>query len=139
MQTIPRSYATDTVALRLFRGETPFLYWARWLQGYFKYQAPVLALQDSDQDLLIAALKGLTDKDLAQALDLQLSAVKMRWRSIFERLGDLHPDLFPTFGVKAIIRGVALRSGSMYWNTCVHIRKNCGGSTEPGSDRRSRV
>jgi len=60
----------------------------------FQYREPVLGLADSDQRLLIAALNGLTDEELAHSLNMPLSAVKKRWRSLFER-ASAHPHLFP--------------------------------------------
>jgi hypothetical protein len=62
----------------------------------FLYREPVLELQSSEQQLLIAALAGLTDEQLADKLRLGLPAVKKRWRSIFERLS-AQKDLFPEF------------------------------------------
>jgi len=60
----------------------------------FQYRAPVLRLPDSDQRLLMAALTGLTDQELVHSLNIPLSAVKKRWRSLFER-ASAHRDLFP--------------------------------------------
>jgi len=51
----------------------------------FTYREPLLDLQPSEQELLSAALIGLTDEELADKLGLRLPAVKKRWRSIFER------------------------------------------------------
>jgi hypothetical protein len=63
----------------------------------FQYTKPVLGLLDSEQELLIAALAGLTDEELADKLGIRLPAVKKRWRSIFERIGE-REDLFPHSG-----------------------------------------
>jgi hypothetical protein len=63
----------------------------------FTYREPVLDLQSSEQQLLVAALTGLTDEQLADKLRLGLPAVKKRWRSIFERVS-ARPDLFPGIG-----------------------------------------
>jgi hypothetical protein len=62
----------------------------------FLHREPVLQLRGSDQQLLLAALDGLTDEELSLRLDLSLAAVKKRWISIFERTADVKPDLFPS-------------------------------------------
>ena len=56
---------------------------------------PVLQLRDADQQLLIAALTGLTDDELARRLQHSLPAIKKRWLSVFERTLEKRPDLFP--------------------------------------------
>lgn len=52
----------------------------------FEYREPVLRLRFSEQELLLAALNGATDQQLALHLALTLSAVKARWRSTLERV-----------------------------------------------------
>jgi hypothetical protein len=61
----------------------------------FLRHKPVLELRDTDQQLLVAALGGLTDEELARRLDQSLSTIKKRWVSLFERTLELRPDLFP--------------------------------------------
>lgn len=61
----------------------------------FKTAKPVLRLRDSDQELLLAALEGATDYELAHQLKLTLSAIKARWRSIFARVAEVKMDLLP--------------------------------------------
>ena len=56
---------------------------------------PVLRLREVDQQLLLAALTGVTDDELSLRLDISVTAVKKRWLSVFERTIDLRPDLFP--------------------------------------------
>jgi hypothetical protein len=56
---------------------------------------PVLELHDHDQELLRAALKGLTDQEQAHELGLGLPAVKKRWAAIFQRIATVKPDLLP--------------------------------------------
>lgn len=60
----------------------------------FQYREPVLALQEADQQLVRAALTGATDDELARNLQISLSSVKKRWRSLFER-ASTHAELFP--------------------------------------------
>ena len=59
----------------------------------FSYREPVLRLRDSDQQLLMAALRGATDLELASGLGFTLSAVKARWRSTIARVEETMPDL----------------------------------------------
>ena len=61
----------------------------------FHFREPVLRLRDADQELLLAALDGLTDEELASKLRLTLPAIKKRWLSVFERTVHTRPDLFP--------------------------------------------
>ena len=54
-----------------------------------------MSLRDTDQELLLAALEGLTDAELADVLGLKLPALKKRWASLFDRVGRVRPDLVP--------------------------------------------
>jgi hypothetical protein len=56
---------------------------------------PVLGLRSSDQELLAAALDGLTDAELSRELGLKLPTVKKRWASIFDRIAMAKADLLP--------------------------------------------
>lgn len=59
----------------------------------FGVRDPVLRLRDSDQRLLLAALTGATDQELASDLGITLSAVKARWRSTVQRIEETMPNL----------------------------------------------
>jgi len=59
----------------------------------FRFREPVLRLRNSDQQLLMAALRGATDQELASGLGFTLSAVKARWRSTIARVEETMPDL----------------------------------------------
>lgn len=59
----------------------------------FRFREPVLRLRDSDQQLLLAALRGATDQELASGLGFTLSAVKARWRATIARVEEAMPDL----------------------------------------------
>jgi hypothetical protein len=61
----------------------------------FHHRDPLLQLRDADQELLLAALEGLTDEELCAKLSLSVTAIKKRWISIFERTVYTRPDLFP--------------------------------------------
>lgn len=59
----------------------------------FTFREPVLRLRDSDQQMLLAALRGATDQELARELGVTFAAVKARWRSTFARIAEAMPDL----------------------------------------------
>ena len=59
----------------------------------FRFREPALRLRDSDQQLLVAALRGATDQELTSVLGFTLSAVKARWRSTIARVEESMPDL----------------------------------------------
>ncbi len=59
----------------------------------FSIREPTLRLRDSDQQLLLAALRGATDQELASGLGFKLSAVKARWRSTIARVEETMPEL----------------------------------------------
>jgi hypothetical protein len=71
----------------------------------FAYSEPVMRLRDTDQELLLAALDGLTDGELADVLDLKLPALKKRWASLFDRVGRVRPDLVPQSDRETPARG----------------------------------
>jgi hypothetical protein len=61
----------------------------------FQYREPVLRLHEADQQLLQVALRGVTDEELAERLNLNMGAVKKRWLAIFGRISAVRPGLFP--------------------------------------------
>ena len=62
----------------------------------FSYSEPILHLHETDQELALAALDGLTDGELARVLHMKLPALKKRWSSLFDRVGRVRPDLVST-------------------------------------------
>jgi len=60
----------------------------------FHYREPVLGLGEADQQLLIAALRGPVDRQLADGMNVSLASVKKRWRTIYSRVEDKMPELF---------------------------------------------
>jgi len=60
-----------------------------WLSGLFAYNPPTMYLRPTEQRLLLAALRGLTDEELADELRISVSAVKKTWRGIYERTGSM--------------------------------------------------
>ena len=66
-----------------------------WIGSLFAYQPPQFSFRPSEQRLLLAALQGGTDENLADTLGISLSGVKKTWRLIYERVNDHTPGLIP--------------------------------------------
>jgi DNA-binding NarL/FixJ family response regulator len=66
-----------------------------WVGSLFVYHKPQFGFRPSEQRLLLAALLGGTDKELAEALGISLSAVKKSWGSIYDRVTARSPGLIP--------------------------------------------
>jgi hypothetical protein len=98
---VRRSVEFRLVADFLEAGRELFLMTRESVQGMpgsvgnvlFSIREPTLRLRDSDQQLLMAALRGATDQELASGLGFKLSAVKARWRSTIARVEETMPDL----------------------------------------------
>ena len=71
----------------------------------YRYQEPVLRLRPAEQRLLAAALVGKTDAELSIDLGLSIEAIKKRWMSIFERVGEFKPGILSTAGDETDGRG----------------------------------
>jgi hypothetical protein len=61
----------------------------------FVFRPPIACFRPSEQRLLQAALRGLTDEELADELGVSLSFVKKAWQAIYERAIGRIPELFP--------------------------------------------
>jgi DNA-binding CsgD family transcriptional regulator len=66
-----------------------------WIGSLFNHQPPQFGLRPSDQRLLLAALRGGTDSDLARELGISVSAVKKTWRSVYARVALRAQGLIP--------------------------------------------
>jgi DNA-binding CsgD family transcriptional regulator len=66
-----------------------------WIGTLFVYQPPQFGFRPSEQRLLLAALQGGTDDDLARELGISLSGVKKTWGSIYGRVRLRSPGLIP--------------------------------------------
>jgi hypothetical protein len=66
-----------------------------WVGTLFDYRPPVLGLNRSEQRLLSLALPGMTDEDLAVALETSLPRVKKLWASIYRRVEERLPEAIP--------------------------------------------
>jgi hypothetical protein len=61
----------------------------------FTWTAPGFGFSPAEQALLVPALGGGTDRDLAQTLGLALPTIKSRWRQIYDRVAAVAPELLP--------------------------------------------
>jgi hypothetical protein len=59
----------------------------------FAHEPPRCAFTRAEQQVLISAADGLTDAKIAQHLGVSLTAISMRWRSIYARLLDSAPSV----------------------------------------------
>lgn len=66
-----------------------------WSSSIFIYNQPKIGFTRSEQRLLEAALRGLTDDELAQELEVSLSAVKKTWRSVYSRIEQSGTGILP--------------------------------------------
>ena len=66
-----------------------------WATALFVTGDPRIGFSRSEQRLLDAGLRGLTDDDLALELDVSISAVKKTWRSIYSRVERSGAALLP--------------------------------------------
>jgi len=66
-----------------------------WASSLFAYEPPRCSFRRSEQRLLLAALRGGTDLELACELGITLSAVKKTWLSIYDQVSIHLPMLFP--------------------------------------------
>lgn len=68
---------------------------ASWAGTLFDYRPPILGFNRREQHLVSRALPGATDEHLADTLRTSLPAVKKMWVSIYHRVEESLPDLFP--------------------------------------------
>jgi hypothetical protein len=59
----------------------------------FRYSEPVLRLRGPEQELLNAALRDLTDEELARDLNVHVGTIKKRWLEIYSRVSEARPEL----------------------------------------------
>jgi hypothetical protein len=65
-----------------------------WLSALFTYTPPRIHFRPAEQRLLLAALSGLTDEELSNALGVSHSAVKKTWCVVYDRAAAALPDEF---------------------------------------------
>jgi hypothetical protein len=71
-----------------------------WAFLLFVYQPPQCGFCRSEQRLLLCALDGGTDDELADVLQISVSAVKKMWHSIYDRVGRA---LAATFAIRVAV------------------------------------
>jgi hypothetical protein len=71
----------------------PASWGASWVGALFDYHPPMLGFNRSEQRLLVCALPGETDEQIAENLDISLSAVKKMWVAIYRRVEDGLPEM----------------------------------------------
>jgi len=69
-----------------------------WISELFKYDQPNLHLNRGQRRLLIAAMNGAVDVELADQLKVSVAVVKKTWRDIYDRVHDYLPELFSDEG-----------------------------------------
>jgi hypothetical protein len=71
----------------------------------YRYRAPILRLSPAEQKLLSAALAGQTDAELSTELGLSIEAIKKRWVTIFQRVGEFKPEILSLADTDSDSRG----------------------------------
>jgi hypothetical protein len=66
-----------------------------WVASLFFPDTPKIGFSRSEQSLLLAALRGGADAELADDLGVSRSAVKKAWHSIYERAAGCDANLLP--------------------------------------------
>ena len=87
--------------------EVAFSRLGSWVGLLFMHEPARFGFRPSEQRLLLTALRGGTDEELATDLAISISAVKKMWLSIYERVSTHSPSLLPnrTFMREPIERG----------------------------------
>ncbi|MBZ5659733.1 MAG: hypothetical protein LAO08_04940 [Acidobacteriia bacterium] len=71
--------------------------WAvSWVGTLFDYHPPLCGFSRSEQRMLLMALEGQTDLELAQKLNVSVPTVKKMWVSVYRRVSAHLPELMPT-------------------------------------------
>ncbi len=65
------------------------------LSPLFFYAPPRFGFKPGEQEMLLQALLGDSDEELSQALHISPSTAHKRWRSVYERVAAVAPDLLP--------------------------------------------
>jgi hypothetical protein len=65
--------------------ETALISHGSWAGSMFMYERPKVGFASSQQKLLLTALRGGTDEELAQELEIPLSGIKKGWQSIYAK------------------------------------------------------
>lgn len=63
----------------------------------FVFTPPIFGFSDSMQETLIHALGGQTDEEIAECMNLSVSAIKKRWHTTYERINEKIPGFFGAY------------------------------------------
>jgi len=64
-----------------------------WVGSLFDYRPPQCGFNRSEQRMLLIALDGATDPEVAKQLNISLTVLKKRWLSVYHRMDDRLPRL----------------------------------------------
>jgi hypothetical protein len=82
---------------------------ASWVGALFHYEPPRCSFRRSEQRMLLMALQGGMDRELARELNISVPTIKKRWLSVYRRmddnLGRLNANHFQPTDAKMIGRG----------------------------------
>ncbi len=84
---------------------------------FFNYREPQFSFTPAEQQLLMLAIRNVSDADAATQLELSPHTVKARWKAILQQVGDAKPDWFPTRDEdpESAKRGVEKRRHLLAW------------------------
>jgi DNA-binding CsgD family transcriptional regulator len=63
------------------------------VSAVFTYLPPLFRFTAAEQRMLLRAIEGLTDEEIAGSLSVSRDAVKQTWRSIYDHVTQVMPDL----------------------------------------------
>jgi DNA-binding CsgD family transcriptional regulator len=63
------------------------------VSAVFTYLPPRFRFTAGEQRMLLRAIEGLTDEEIAGTLSISRDAVKQTWRSIYDHVAQVMPDL----------------------------------------------
>ena len=72
-----------------------------WLSTLFLYTPPRMYFRPAEQRMLQAALRGLTEEELADELGVSLFSVKKKWRVVYERAARILTDVLDESAIGA--------------------------------------
>ena len=98
---LTQDHIVFTITKENVQGEWP----GKAIGRIFAYEPPRCAFTRSEQQVLMSAADGLTDARIAEELNITLTAVTLRWRSIYNRVAQHAPALLDSEEVSNGTRG----------------------------------
>jgi hypothetical protein len=92
-QVIANFQESDSALLRVVPRQTALEVPYSTAAAIYHFREPIVGFRQGDQRLLLAALKGATDPELALQLGVSLPALKKRWLAIFMRFEKAKPNM----------------------------------------------